>query len=151
MEPKMQNKLIVSWADAEAACVKLATILPQDIGYVIAIARGGLFPALMLSQIRGLRVVDTFCAWSYDETKRGKLEVLKLPSLLPLRHGRALIVDDLVDSGETMALARRHFPGSVFAAPYAKPAGKKQLDCYAQIVPQDHWIVCPWEAPGRPV
>lgn len=55
-----------------------------------------------------------------------------------------LIVDDIIDTGRT----RDRFPEQIpFVAPYRKPVGEpKKGNWYAPVpVPEDCWIVFPWE------
>ena len=56
-----------------------------------------------------------------------------------------LVIDDLADTGETLAAVRILFPQARFAALYAKPRGKPQVDVYVTEVEQSLWLVFPWE------
>jgi xanthine phosphoribosyltransferase len=56
-----------------------------------------------------------------------------------------LVVDDLVDTGKTLELVRRLYPGAHFATVYAKPAGRQQVDTFITEVSQDTWIFFPWD------
>ena len=56
-----------------------------------------------------------------------------------------LVVDDLVDSGETVRAVRAIMPNAHVAAIYAKPAGRPLVDSFVSAVPQDTWIDFPWD------
>ena len=54
-------------------------------------------------------------------------------------------MDDLVDSGVTARLVRDLLPRALFACLYAKPAGLPITDSYVTDVPQETWILFPWD------
>ena len=56
-----------------------------------------------------------------------------------------LIVDDLVDSGVTAGVVRDLLPRAHFACLYAKPAGQRLADTWVVEVPQETWILFPWD------
>jgi len=72
---------------------------PFDV--ILGIARGGLCMAQMLGEFYDLREVYAINTMGYDGTvKRGGIEVFNIPRL---KLGqRVLIVDDIVDSGDTL-------------------------------------------------
>lgn len=56
-----------------------------------------------------------------------------------------LVVDDLVDSGETIKAVKQYFPKAVYVVLIAKPKGLMVADHYVQIVEQNIWVAFPWE------
>jgi xanthine phosphoribosyltransferase len=113
---------------------------------VIGIARGGLVPATILARELDLRLVDSLCIASYDHTQQGEAKVLKAVE----GDGEGfLLVDDLVDTGNTARIARKMLPKAVFAVVYAKPAGKQLADHFAREFSQDTWIHFPWDVALR--
>lgn len=68
---------------------------------IIAIARGGLTMAHMLSLRWDLREVYTLNAISYQGEKQGELIVKNIPSI-PEGFSKVLIVDEIVDSGKSL-------------------------------------------------
>ena len=85
-------------------------------------------PAAIVARELGVRVIDTVCVASYDHNKQGDLQVLKgvSPKVAKLGGGTGkglLIVDDLVDTGNTGRLVRSMMPDAHFATVYAKPKG----------------------------
>ena len=111
---------------------------------IVAISRGGLIPAAIIARELECRLVETISVVSYDEEVQGKPRVIKAASAAGDGEG-FLIVDDLVDSGVTAKLVRELLPRAHFACLYAKPAGKPVTDSFVVEVPQDTWILFPWD------
>ena len=111
---------------------------------IVAISRGGLIPAAIIARELECRLVETISVVSYDEEQQGKPRVVKAASAAGDGEG-FLIVDDLVDSGVTAKLVRELLPRAHFACLYAKPAGKPVADSFVVEVPQDTWILFPWD------
>ncbi|MFN3292489.1 MAG: xanthine phosphoribosyltransferase [Gemmobacter sp.] len=147
----------VSWdqihRDARALAWRLQGHGPDNGVWkaVVAITRGGLVPAMIVSRELDIRVVDTISVKSYHSgggaaDQRREAVVTKSPQADLMGDGTGiLIVDDLVDSGKTLELVRRLYPGAHFATVYAKPSGKPQVDTYITEVSQDTWIFFPWD------
>jgi xanthine phosphoribosyltransferase len=136
----------VSWdeidRDARALAWRLAALGP--FRGIIAVTRGGLVPAALVARELDIRLIDTVCIASYDDRAQhpGSIQVLKKAS----GDGKGfLIIDDLVDTGETARAVRELLPKAHFATVYAKPAGRPHVDTFVTEVSQDTWIVFPWE------
>lgn len=135
----------VSWEelhrDARALAWRLLPLMPFK--GVVAITRGGLVPAAIVARELDIRVIDTLCIASYDHKDQGALSVLKEATA---GDGEGwLIVDDLVDTGQTARAVRDRLPKAHFATIYAKPAGRPLVDTYITEVSQDTWILFPWD------
>ncbi len=113
---------------------------------IVAVTRGGLVPAAIVAREIDCRLVETISVASYAQEAgtQGQPAVLKAPHAAGDGSG-FLIVDDLVDSGVTARLVRRFLPRAQFACLYAKPAGLPLADRYVMAVPQDTWILFPWD------
>ncbi len=137
----------VSWdeihRDARALAWRVAELGPFQ--GIIAVTRGGLVPAAIVARELDIRLVDTICISSYDDRAQhpGAVQVLKG---LSGEGAGFLIIDDLVDTGETARAVRDMLPKAHFATVYAKPAGRPLVDTFVTEVSQDTWIVFPWEA-----
>lgn len=150
------KKFPVTWGQLHNDTRKLAQRLKFNewIG-IIAITRGGLIPASIIATELNIRIIDTLCISSYVPAKyefqeKGALVVLKGGEEVSniIEHGKDwLLIDDLVDSGQTAKLARDLLPRAYFATLYAKPDGKETIDTFITEIPQDTWVVFPWEAP----
>lgn len=114
---------------------------------IVAITRGGLVPAMIVSRELNVRIVDTISVKSYNHQAQMRPQVTKAPqdSLMQGDGEGVLIVDDLVDSGKTLEEVRRLYPKAHFATVYAKPSGRPMVDTYITEVSQDTWIFFPWD------
>jgi xanthine phosphoribosyltransferase len=141
----------VSWDELHRHSRALAWRL-NDLGPwqgIIAVTRGGLVPAAIVARELDVRLVDTVCLTSYappeagaPESARGAVRVLKRVA----GDGEGyLIIDDLVDTGETARVVRDMLPKAHFATVFAKPAGRPLVDTYVTEVSQDTWIHFPWD------
>jgi xanthine phosphoribosyltransferase len=109
---------------------------------IVAVTRGGLVPAAIVARELDIRLVDTVCIASYEDRAQGAVAVLKRMT----GDGEGLlIIDDLVDTGETARAVRDMLPKAHFATIYAKPAGRPTVDTYVTEVSQDTWILFPWD------
>ena len=111
---------------------------------IVAITRGGLIPAAIIARELDCRLVETISVVTYDEEAMGAPQILKQPSAAGDGEG-FLIIDDLVDSGVTAQLVRRVLPKAYFACLYAKPSGRPCTDSFVVEVPQETWILFPWD------
>lgn len=142
----------VSWdmfhRDARALAWRLNAAGPFNA--IVAITRGGLVPAAIVARELGIRIIDTVCVASYNHTKQSDLRVLKgiQEDVKQAGGGRGkgvLIVDDLVDTGNTARIVRELLPEAHFATVYAKPMGRPLVDTFITEVSQDTWIFFPWD------
>ena len=141
---RYQKNFPVSWdqlhRDAKALAWRLMEMRPWKC--VIAVARGGLVPAAIIARELDVRVIDTVCVSSYDHQNQGEPRVLKG---VEGDGAGCLIVDDLVDTGQTARVVRKLLPKAHFATIYAKPAGRPLVDTFVTEVSQDTWIFFPWD------
>jgi len=142
----------VSWdefhRDARALAWRLAGVGPFEA--IVAVTRGGLVPAAIVARELGIRLIETVCVASYSHTSQVELKVLKtiadpIRSLGGGLGAGVLIVDDLVDTGQTAKVVRDILPKAHFAAVYAKPMGRPMVDTFITEVSQDTWIFFPWD------
>lgn len=151
-DPSMDTSRIVTWDEVHRDTRALAGRLLARAPFVgiVGIARGGLVPAAIVARELGIRRVDTLCVAAYAGQVRGRAETLKIPDAAADVRGRGwLVVDDLVDTGATIGIARDLMPEATFAALYAKPTGRDRLDFFVAEVAQAVWVHFPWDtAPG---
>jgi len=142
----------VSWEELHRTSKALAWRLldMKPFKGIIAVTRGGLVPAAVVARELDLRLIETACIASYDQHSQGKLKVLKQPAEAENGEGW-LIVDDLVDTGETAKALRQMMPKAHFATAYAKPAGRPLVDTFVTEVSQDTWIFFPWDMEPQPI
>jgi xanthine phosphoribosyltransferase len=115
---------------------------------MVTITRGGLVPAAIVARELSIRVIETVSIASYHgETQQSEARILKDIAAPLLADGGAgiLVVDDLVDTGQTARVMRRLLPQAHIATVYAKPAGRPLVDTFVTEVSQDTWIYFPWD------
>ena len=142
----------VSWDQIHRDSRTLALILKKVImkrgkfKTIVAITRGGMIPAMIISRELDIRLIDTICIKSYDHQKTLEPEIIKLTNEKLSKLGKkVLIIDDLVDSGRTLKIVKNHYPNAFYATVYAKPEGKKFVDTFINEVSQKTWIFFPWD------
>lgn len=147
-EKRYQKTYPISWEqlhrDSRALAWRLVGMQPWK--GIVTITRGGLVPASIISRELEIRLVDTVCVSSYDYQQQGETSVLKSPAID--REG-LLLIDDLVDTGQTARIVREMLPDAHFATVYAKPAGRPLVDTFITEVSQDTWILFPWDTESR--
>lgn len=111
---------------------------------IVAITRGGLIPAAIVARELECRLVESVSVVTYAEESRGLPSVTKPPAAAGDGAG-FLVIDDLVDTGTTARVVRALLPKAHYACVYAKPAGRPLVDSFVADVPQDTWILFPWD------
>ena len=141
----------VSWEELHRTSKALAWRLLElgPFNGIIAVTRGGLVPAAIVARELEIRLIETACLASYHAQERGEVEVMKAPEMAGDGEGW-LIIDDLVDTGETGKMLRQILPKAHFATVYAKPQGRPVVDTFITEVSQDTWIFFPWDLEPRP-
>lgn len=141
----------LTWDDVEKDCEALA-VLVKDTSFqaILGVARGGVVPALLVAKILDIAFYDVIGLSSYEGQKQtGTINLIKNPSMdlqtkCPDGEG-LLIIDDLVDTGDTLSFLRLHYPKAIYAVPYAKPKGRDCADYVVKSFAQEEWLVFPWE------
>ena len=160
--PSVIDREILQWNDFAAASRELA-VRVRESGFhpdvVIAIARGGLLLAGAVSYALGTKNCGSINVEFYTGIDERLPEpVLSAPMLdAPALAGkRVLLVDDVSDSGHTLALVMRLLGETAIevrtATLYTKPRTVHVPDFTWRET--DKWIVFPWSAlppvPGAP-
>ena len=143
----MSEKYVVTWDMFQMHARRLSErLLPASQWKgIIAVSRGGLFPAAVLARELGLRHIETVCIASYhDHNNQGELQVLHAAQA-PNGGEGFIVVDDLVDTGNTARAIRQMYPNAKFVTVFAKPAGAELVDDYVIDIPQNTWIEQPWD------
>ena len=142
----------VSWEELHRNAKALAWRLNSSGPFkgIIAVTRGGLVPCAIVARELEVRVIDTICIASYDDRKQDNISIIKEVNLQDDGKGW-LIIDDLVDTGETAKAVRKMIPKAHFATVYAKPSGRPMVDTFITEVSQDTWILFPWDMEPQPI
>ena len=145
---------VLDWELFGTAARELAQTVVDD-GFVpdivIAVARGGLPPGGAIAYALGTKAVGTLNVEFYTGIDERLPDPVVLPPLLDTdaMHGlRALVVDDVADTGETLALVQKimalHCEEARTAVLYSKPRSIVEPDYAWRRT--DKWIVFPWSA-----
>ena len=151
----MPDSIVVSWEELDALVARLASEVGRDHDLVLAITRGGLVPAGILAYRLGLREILVAGVEFYrDEGGTHPAPLVgHFPDAALLAGQRVLVVDEVWETGETMAevMARVRAAGgtAVSAVVHYKP-GRSRVegapDHYAAVV--DGWVTYPYKAGG---
>jgi hypoxanthine phosphoribosyltransferase len=146
----------MTWEDVGTAVEELAAQI-QSAQFtpdaVLALARGGLPAAGALAYALGVKNMATLNVEFYtgvDERLDEPLLLPPVPDLTVLRMESLLIVDDVADTGRTLALARdfcaEHVGDVRTAVLYEKPQSVVRADFVWRRT--DKWINFPWSTPA---
>ncbi|MEM0199400.1 MAG: phosphoribosyltransferase [Desulfurococcaceae archaeon] len=151
---RVKTKL-VTWEEIVDWSMHLAEIIRND-GYipdiVVAVARGGFVPARLICDFLG--VENLLSLQSQHWTEAAKMEekaILRFPYKVNADELKVLVVDDIVDTGETLKLARDYIrdnwnPRDVRTAAlqWISPVAKFKPDYYYIEVKEWTWFQYPW-------
>ncbi|MET1159718.1 MAG: phosphoribosyltransferase [Thermoprotei archaeon] len=151
---RVKTKL-VTWDEIVEWSYGLARKIRED-GYkpdvIIALARGGYVPARLLCDF--LDVENLLSIQSQHWTEAAKVEekaIIKYPYKVDLSGQKALIVDDIIDTGDSMKLARDYIvenwkPSEVKTAAlqWISPVARFKPDYYYIEVKEWTWFQYPW-------
>jgi hypothetical protein len=148
-------KINVTWDDLDRLVAELAERLANapEPDVVLAISRGGLVPAGMLGYRMGWRDMLLAAVVAYDDEHgfRGRAEFLQFPSDDQLAGKTVLIIDEVWDSGTTIAAVSQRIREAggtpVTAVLHYKPRHSR-VDIVPDhyIVETDDWVLYPFKA-----
>jgi hypoxanthine phosphoribosyltransferase len=144
----------LTWVDFGRSCRDLARRIHTG-GYrpdlILAIARGGLFPAGGLGyalDVKNLHVINVEFYTGVDERLPMPVVLPPVPQLVDLSGARVLIADDVADTGATLRLVKdfcaQHVAEVRCAVIYEKP--RSIVKCEYVWRRTDLWIDFPWTA-----
>ena len=147
---------LATWADVEgwtteiARKIRDADRIPEA---VIGLTRGGWVPARLVADRLGVKrlIALQTAHWGLTATRSGKAELTEALSV-SVEGQSVLVVDDITDTGESLALATAHVeaagrPGRLESAAFLHITHSKFLPTYfAEEVPAEKWVwvVFPW-------
>jgi hypoxanthine phosphoribosyltransferase len=145
---------VLSWDRFGNAARDLAKLV-VDSGFVpeivIAVARGGLVPAGALAYAMGTKAAGTLNVEFYTDVEQTLPDPIVLEPFLDtaaIKNRRLLVVDDVADSGRTLALVMdllaAHTQHARSAVLYTKPRTIVQPDYSWRRT--NLWITFPWSA-----
>ena len=148
-----------SWVEIHNMCGSLAGNIrrnvyeqptPRPYDLIIGVARGGLIPACILSHLLDNIPVCCISVSSYT-CQNKKQATITHQHIDPntLSGKKVLIVDDLTDSGHTLQTIQEFYRlydiVAHTATIFIKPDAIFKPDFYVHSVPQEDWIIFPYE------
>lgn len=118
---------------------------------LVAISRGGLIPATILSHALGVPIYHVITAKSYVGAKHTGQTLIQEAAAIPQKAVKdCIFVDDILDTGGTFTQILSKYSDAKFVTPVAKTAGlfmhkDKLLVQPALFVSDDTWVKFPWE------
>ncbi len=142
----------IDWQKLHRAVVSIACKIleeKEEFDTIIAVVKGGLIPARLLSDVLGIDEIGFIGVKLYKGVgEKEKTPKLTIPPTPPPTNKRILVVDDIVDTGTTLQLVidelNRYTPAKIrTAAIFVKPWTFIRPDYYYETTSK--WIVFPWE------
>jgi len=152
--PRIPVKL-VSWEEIVDWSWELARKI-RESGYkpdiVVAIARGGYVAARLICDFLDIENLVSLQSQHWTEAaKKEERAIIKFPYKINLKGMKALIVDDIADTGESLILAKKFVtenwnPDEVKIATlqWISPVSKIKPDYYTIEVKDWTWFQYPW-------
>lgn len=152
--PRIPVKL-VSWEEIVEWSWELAKII-ENSGYIpdviIAIARGGYVPARLLCDFLGVENLLSIQSQHWTEAaKKGEKAMIKFEYSIDLTGFKALLVDDIIDTGESVILAKEYILQNwkpkelkIAALQWISSVAKLKPDFYYIEVKEWVWFQYPW-------
>lgn len=140
---------IVQWTRGLAKKIKDSGYKP-DI--VVAVARGGFVPARLICDFLGIDNLISIQSQHWTEAaKKAERALIKFKYKLDLSGYKVLLVDDIVDTGESLILAKNFIlrewrPSELRIATlqWISPVAKLKPDYYYIEVKEWVWFQYPW-------
>jgi len=141
-----------TWGDIERLCEKVAKQIKRS-GFrpqvIVAVSRGGLPPARIISDILDVDDVASITIRYYKSVGRTREEPeIICPLNADVAGKKVLIVDDVADTGHSLQVAKEHVLAKGasevrVATLHYKPWSVLKPDYYAEET--DAWIIYAWE------
>ncbi|MGC8600888.1 MAG: phosphoribosyltransferase [Thermoprotei archaeon] len=146
-QPQLQE---ISWEDVMILSSKIAKVITSrsfKFDAVVGISRGGIIPARIISDMLLVKDFYVYGVKYYSGiNERDEVKVVQRPEG-NFKNKNILIVDDIIDTGKTIALVKRELESEVasvkVAALFKKPWSEVEPDFYGDVT--DKWVVFPWE------
>jgi hypoxanthine phosphoribosyltransferase len=152
--PKVPVKLvewneIVEWSWGLAKKIEESDYIPDVI---IAIARGGYVPARLLCDFLGVENLISIQSQHWTEAaKKGERATIKFEYVVDLKNLKVLLVDDIIDTGESVILAKDFILSTwkpielrIATLQWISPVAKIKPDYYYIEVKEWVWFQYPW-------
>ncbi|MCX8189858.1 MAG: phosphoribosyltransferase [Candidatus Diapherotrites archaeon] len=157
-EKNIEKKISVSWDEFDLLCRQLVSQIKSD-GFspdvIIAVSRGGLVPAQIIShELKNNELYVIKVEYYKDDIVKNGMKTNKKPVIVQklnksIKGKKVLVVDEVSDSGATCIAVKNYIerqkPEQVkFLTVHWKPWSKFRPDYFAKEA--DGWVVYPWSS-----
>jgi len=143
----------INYGSIELMVDLLSQRIEGPIDGVIAIGRGGLIPGTILGYKLGKRVYNLGISTYNGATREDDYTIYQKLDLSELPPSNFVVIDDICDTGNTFKIfdklynpnktERKH--NFTYVSLFAKDKSVKYVNYYGLSVPDDVWLVFPWE------
>jgi len=142
----------VSWNEIYEMLLSLADKMKKnkfEPDILVGVCRGGWIPACILSDLLQKTQLASVKVEFYTGIAKAKREpMITQPVSVPVDGRKVLVIDDIVDTGKSIDMVKRHIrelkaKEVKIATLYRKPWSKTAPDYYEKET--DKWIIFPWE------
>jgi len=146
---------LVSWEDI-AEWSRLLAVKIRESNWqpdiVVAVARGGYAPARLICDYLGIADLVSIQVVHWPSTAQvAERAYIKYPLRIDLSNKRVLVMDDIVDTGDSIQLAKEHIEENnknvevrTGALQWISPIARFKPDYYVIEVKDWTWFVYPW-------
>ena len=144
---------LISWPQVQRMCQRLSGLV-RESGYcpdiVVAIGRGGFVPARLVCDYLDIMALTSIKIEHYlSGSSRQEQAIIRYPLCVDIKNLRVLLVDDVNDSGDTLAVAMQHLQAMQpieirTAVMHHKNISDFAVDYYARKVIKWRWLIYPW-------
>ena len=142
--------LVLSWDEIYSLLYELSRRIKHEYcpEIVIGVARGGLIPARIIADLLDVPTLGSIGVRFYEDiSQRLRNPIIIQPLNISVANKRVLLIDDIVDTGESLTLVASEVKTKAgdlkTATIYRKPLTCFTPDYSAQET--DVWVVFPWE------
>ncbi len=142
--------LVISWEEVYSLLFEMAKRIRLNYRpeVLVGVARGGLIPARIIADLLDISTIGSIGVAFYEDVGQSmRKPIITQPLNVTVLDKSVLLVDDIVDTGESIALVASEIRGRAAefrtATIYRKPSACVVPDYFAKET--DLWVVFPWE------
>ena len=146
------NKVNIKWNEYIENCYELSNMIKEKgLSHIpiLSILRGGCIPGILVSHHLGNRDIQVIGVHTYEKYVRMEKEIItQKPNCI---YNRVLIIDDLVDSGETLDIVKSYLNNQkrgrvdIYTAVVYSKHPTYHVDFKVKDIDPNAWVVFPYE------
>ena len=145
------EKIKISWDQFYLDTLELCNIIKNNnhnIKGIVCVTRGGLVASSIVASQLNIKKIEVYGISTYkdDNTQDSKINILTEPKEALLEQGENwLVIDDLVDTANTIEFIRSKLPKSYIYTTYSKQENCYNIQGYYKYYNKNIWLELPWE------